>query len=254
MPQAQNTSNASAHAQAILNRTGLVRNGYVRSLRDGSMSLEAFRRTQEQFYFAVEFYPRPMAALVSRIPDAGSRIGILRNLIEEHGDFDAAAFHRSTFRKFLSRIGVDPARLESLRIAPGVRAFNCVLQAACGLEELGVGIGCMGIIELAFASISAEIGRCVVDRSWVLEEDLVHYALHAELDVRHAEDFFMAAEPYWLDPCRRQQVMDGLELGAHAFGRLYADLLDAALTHPTPQASLPTSRLAPSWPGAGLHG
>ena len=99
-------------------------------------------------------------------------------------------------------------------------------RAACVLDELEVGIGCMGIIEHAFAEISAAIGRAVVERGWVSAERLVHYKLHAEIDERHAEEFLAVVEPRWSDPARRYYVEQGLELGAYIFDRLYRDLYD----------------------------
>ncbi len=82
----------------------------------------------------------------------------------------------------------------------------------------------MGIIEYAFAGISAAIGSAVVRRGWVAADQLVHYKLHAEIDERHAEEFFAVVEPHWDDPRRRYLTRQGLELGAHVFDRLYRDL------------------------------
>jgi pyrroloquinoline-quinone synthase len=82
----------------------------------------------------------------------------------------------------------------------------------------------MGIIEYAFADISAIIGKAVVQRGWIRQEDLVHYALHAQIDERHAEEFFAIIEPLWDDPARRYFIEQGLELGAYVFDRLYGDL------------------------------
>ena len=81
----------------------------------------------------------------------------------------------------------------------GACAFNSVLTASCVLDELEVGVACMGIIEYAFAGISAVIGKTVVQRGWVSAERLVHYKLHAEIDERHAEEFFAVIEPAWDD-------------------------------------------------------
>jgi hypothetical protein len=146
-----------------------------RDLVDGAMSLEAFRTTQEQFFFAVSFFPRPMAALVGRLPHPRQRLEILHNLVEEHGEFDESRFHHNTFQQFLRTIGSGPQALEGLRIWPAVHAFNSVLTAACVLDELEIGVACMGIIEYAFADISALIGRAVTERGWVGADKLVHY-------------------------------------------------------------------------------
>ena len=82
----------------------------------------------------------------------------------------------------------------------------------------------MGVIERAFASVSATIGRAVVERGWVPRERLIHYSLHAEIDVRHADEFFAVVEPAWEDEERRYFIDQGLQLGAYTLDRLYRDL------------------------------
>jgi pyrroloquinoline-quinone synthase len=215
-------------ADAILTRCGLWKNPYFETLRDGRMSLEAFRRSQEQFYFAVAFFSRPMAALVARLPDYASRVNILHNVVEEHGDFRLNDSHAKTFEAFLRRLGSGAEDLHNVRPSPAVHAFNSVLFSACMLEALEIGIGCVGIIEYAFAEFSALIGSAIVDRGWIPREEVVHYALHAELDRRHADEFFVLLEPGWDHPEKREGAERGLALGAHAFDRLYRDLLSVA--------------------------
>src|SRR5438552_12611203 len=167
MPQPSRALHVTARANTILKEVDILHNPYLESLCDGSMTLDGFRRSQEQFFFAVTFFPRPMAALVGRIPDPRLRLDILHNLVEEHGEFQEELFHHNTFQRFLRLIGSVPEETEMQPLWPALRAFNSVLTGACVLDELEVGIGCMGIIEHAFAEISAIIGRAVVDRGWV---------------------------------------------------------------------------------------
>ncbi len=221
-------SRVTAQADAIVKQMGLLRNPYFRDLVDGAMSLEAFRATQEQFFFAVSFFPRPMAALLGRLPHPRQRLAILHNLVEEHGEFDESALPSQHVPAVLAHHRERAAALEDCRIGPAVHAFNSVLNAACVLDELEVGVGCMGIIEYAFADISALIGRAVTERGWVGADELVHYKLHAEIDARHAEEFFAVIEKSWDDPARRSFIEQGLELGAYAFDRLYRDLYAVA--------------------------
>jgi pyrroloquinoline-quinone synthase len=87
----------------------------------------------------------------------------------------------------------------------------------------------MGVIEHAFSGISARIGHLVVERGWIAPDALVHYKLHAEIDQRHAEEFFAVIEPKWDAPGRRYFIEQGLDLGAYIFDRLYRDLHAAAM-------------------------
>lgn len=81
----------------------------------------------------------------------------------------------------------------------------------------------MGILERAFADISAFIARTVVERNWLKEENLCHYNLHADLDIQHAEEFFAVIEKSWKNEHRQYFIQQGLELGAYIFDRLYRD-------------------------------
>jgi pyrroloquinoline-quinone synthase len=217
----------TAAADEVLRIVDILHNPYLETLKDGTMTADVFRRTQEQFFLAVTFFPRPMAALVGRIPDPRARLDILHNLVEEHGEFQEQRFHHNTFQDFLRSIGGRVEMLPQMAAWPCLRAFNSVLTSACVLDELEVGVGCMGIIEHAFAGISATIGSAVVQRGWVKRENLVHYALHAEIDSRHAEEFFAVIEPKWDDAARRYFIQQGLELGAYIFDRLYRDMMAA---------------------------
>lgn len=215
----------AAAADTVLQRVGFLKNPYFAALADGSMSLAQFRATQEQFFYAVQYYPRPMAALASRIPDPAQRLDLLHNLVEEHGDFRPDHFHQNTFGQFLATIGGRRPDQAAVPICPAVHAFNSTLSGTCATDEIEVGICCLGVIERAFADVSALIGRAVVRRGWVTESALVHYALHAELDIRHAEEFFAVVEGEMDDQKSRESIRRGLELGAYAFDQLYRGLL-----------------------------
>ncbi len=218
----------TAQADQALAKVGILGNPYFLALKEKTMPLEHFRRTQEQFFHAVTFFSRPMAALVGRIPHPKMRLEILHNLVEEHGEFQEDQIHHNTFQKFLESIGARPFMVEGMPVPTALRAFNSILTCACVLDELEVGVACMGIIEYAFAPISEIIGKAVVSNGWVKPEDLVHYKLHAEIDQRHAEEFFVVIESRWDDLARRYFIQQGLDLGAYAFDRLYRDLFEAS--------------------------
>ncbi|PAW66666.1 MAG: hypothetical protein B9S38_13425 [Verrucomicrobiia bacterium Tous-C4TDCM] len=214
-------------------RRPILENSYFSALKDDSMSRERFVRSQKQFYFAVRFFSRPMAALMARMPDSASRQGLIHNLSEEHGfddegavtGFDPALAHDLTFLAFLRTFGVSGAEMAKDREGPEVRAFNTGLIGACMMERVELAFGCLGVIEFAFADICELIGRKVVERGWIAPDELVHYKLHAQIDKRHAADFFKVVDGAWSrDAAARAAVEDGIVLGLHLFNRLYEDL------------------------------
>lgn len=219
-------------AEELLRNKPILTQSYFTRLQHGRMDLAEFSNTQQQFYFAVRFFSRPIAALVARCPDSTLRMDLVHNLAEEQGDFTPPRAHDRTFLRFLASIGVSSDRMEQASEGAAVRAFNCALIGACQNAEMELAFGCLGIIEHAFADISAFLGRAVVARGWVAKGDLVHYNLHAAIDKRHAEEFFAVVEPAWQsDPRKQAMVRQGLALGRHIFARLYEDLLHEDVLH-----------------------
>jgi pyrroloquinoline-quinone synthase len=208
----------------LLARQPIIAQRYFARLRDGTMDRAAFLRSQRQFFFAVRFFSRPIAALISRLPDSARRIDLVHNLAEEQGDFLPEQAHDRTFAAFLQSLGTWPAEMEREEEGAAVQAFNHALLGVCLGGEVVTAFGCLGVIEYAFAEISALIGRAVVDCGWVADDDLVHYKLHAEIDQRHAAEFFAIIEPDFADPAKRRLITQGLALGHYLFARLYEDL------------------------------
>lgn len=222
-----NKMQATQMADEVLKKTPILQGKFFKTLHSKQMSLKQFQKTQQQFFFAVDYFSRPMAALVARLPEHAQRISILENIMEEHGEMDPAKYHSNTFKQFLKSINTSTVGVKE---SPSVLAFNLDLMGASMSEEPYVAIGAFGIIEYAFADISADIGQAVVDRGWVQQENLVHYSLHAQLDKKHAEEFFAIVEPELNDPVKKAQFQKGLELGAYIFNKLYDDLYEEAQT------------------------
>lgn len=231
--------------EAVLARVPYRENPYFTALHDGSFEREDFIETQIQFYMAVIFFSRPMAAVAARIPSAERRVEVVRNIWEEHGEGHAQLMHGSTFQSFLSSLGVDDTEaIEGRALWPEVRQFNTALSGACVLDEFLVGVSVMGMIEYMFSDISGIIGRGVVAQGWVEETALVHYGLHEKLDIKHAQDFFNVAAPRWNqgDVNDRYIIEQGLHLGAYIFDALYRGLYEARARRLMREARCPHAR------------
>ncbi len=230
----QHFSDQMGAVSRLADQAAILDNEYFTALSQDAMSRAAFCETQKQFFFAVGFFSRPMAALMARIPDSGARAALIQNLADEHGfedqggqpaAFDPQLAHDRTFLRFLGTLGVTPHEMGSTCERSPVRAFNAALMGACVAEPIEVAFGCLGVIEYVFADISALIGQVVVERGWVSSEQLVHYKLHAEIDKHHAAEFFQSTAAAWTGGgVGRANVESGVELGLYLFNRLYLDL------------------------------
>ena len=144
----------------ILEETNHPANPYLIGLADGSFAKDDFVETQIQFFYAVTFFNRPMAAVAAKIPSTRLRKAILRNVWEEHGEGEEDEEHESTFLSFLERLnGVSKEEVLHRQLWPELRMFNTTLTGACVVDEYLVSVGVLGMIERMFADISARIGN-----------------------------------------------------------------------------------------------
>ena len=209
--------------ERILAETNHATNPYFVALEEGRFERADFVETQIQFYFAVTFFSRPMAAVAAKIPRAVERVEVLRNVWEEHGEGAAHLAHGSTFLQLLERLGgLGQQEIQLCSLWPELRLFNTTLTGACVMDEYLVGVGVLGMIERMFSDISGLLGRGIVAHGWLERDQLIHYDLHEDLDVKHSDDFFAVLRPVWAqDDDERYYIEQGLRLGACVFNTLY---------------------------------
>ena len=212
--------------ERILADTNYEKNPYFVNLREKTFDKNDFIETQIQFFYAVIFFSRPMAALAAKIPTPELRLEVLRNAWEEHGSGSLTQAHGKTFLEFLRRIGNVTEEAVYLRgLWADVRIFNTTLSGVSVLDDFIIAVGALGIIERMFSDISAWIGQGVVENGWLTEDEMIHYALHQELDIKHSEDFFKILEsPFNKSAENRYLIEQGLRLGATLFNNLYLGL------------------------------
>lgn len=232
--------------QEVLDDTKYAENPYFKNLENGQFEKSDFVETQIQFYFAVVFFSRPMAALAAKIPSPELRIEVLRNVWEEHGEGQLSQGHGNTFLEFLTRLDdVSPEQVRLRGLWPEVRIFNTTLVGASVLDDYLVSVGTLGIIERMFADISAWIGKGIVKRQWITEKNMIHYKLHQKLDIKHSDDFFkILHESFSHSAENRYHIEQGLRLGATLFNDLYTGLWRSRQRRWVLTAPFPPSRTA----------
>lgn len=232
--------------EKVLAETDYFNNPYFVNLREKTFEKKDFVETQAQFFYAVIFFSRPMAALAAKIPTPELRLEVLRNVWEEHGEGTLAHGHGTTFLEFLKRLDHFSEEEVYLRgLWPDVRIFNTTLSGVSVLDDFIIAVGVLGIIERMFSEISAWIGQGVIENEWLTENEMIHYKLHQELDIKHSEDFFRILElPFQKSAENRYLIEQGLRLGATLFNNLYAGLWARRKTRWILEAPFITSQAA----------
>lgn len=196
---------------------------YVRQVLDGSLSREDFVRSQIQFLFAVEPYAGCLSMLAARCESPEARRVLEQNVRDEHGGEDPSAAHGQTFRALLGKLGVSSAQIDATAKWACVEVFNAGVREACTTASESSGIATIAAIEDMFTDISAALGQGIVARGWLAREQVVHYAVHEQLDRIHADALYALLNPS--DEVNAREIEQGLARGVSLMLDLYADLL-----------------------------
>jgi pyrroloquinoline quinone (PQQ) biosynthesis protein C len=140
----------------------------------------------QEFYHLCREFPLFLAAAISHVQDDESRLLLVSNLYEEHGNLDIERLHPALFRQFIRSMGLEPAVIEKVTEgSPGVEAAQTVtmicregpaIRALATLYaiELWFGPACDMVLEgLRPLALSSEATRFFVVHSGA---DIVHSA------------------------------------------------------------------------------
>lgn len=200
----------------------LFKTPYFLSLTDGSMSKREFIKSQKAFHLAVSYFSKPMLILASRIHSSHTRLQIIENIYEEHGEMNENEFHENTFQEWLHRLEPDHKDAEEIPNNLPSSAFNAALTGTCFSDSVEKGACCLGVIEFMFFHISKFIADAVVYRGWLSKDQLIHYNLHADLDMKHSKDLLEVVDK--LPVHHINDCLEGVKFGSFIFCRLYEDL------------------------------
>jgi len=209
------------HAIANIN---LGEHAFFRSLLNGELKKEAFIETQKDFSFMVQYFNRPMALVAANIPNPLTRQAIIGNLWEEHGNGDPSKIHGKTILTLIERLGGKAPDVVNDAIPTNAELFNISLQGISAHEDYRVSASVFGGIERTFADVSELICQAITRHGWLEKENIIHYGLHKEIDVQHAEDFFKVVETDWeKDQQSKEMIKRGVNLGINLFTNVYSD-------------------------------
>lgn len=193
------------------------------ALNKGEISKDEFLETQLEFSHLVKYFNRPMALVVANIPDDIKRMAIVDNLWEEHGQGVPEKIHGRTIRTLIERLGGDLSEIDDSNLTTNIKIFNQALRGVAAFESYQFATAVFGGIERSFVDISTQICNGIVNNGWLPLERVTHYALHKEIDIKHAEDFLIVSNDEWDKESQQKAIKSGIEFGANLFLNVYTN-------------------------------
>ena len=190
----------------------------------------SFAQSQIPFRYAVEGFSCALAATVAKIPQLERRVRLADNVAEEHGLIGDKVPHKYTISEFLHALGIEESELD-VPCPAGVHAFNQSIRNFCLSNSPEADAALLGIIEYVFITISNVVATHIVSAGWASKGSQRHYEFHEELDIEHSQVLFDLSDEYWPHLWKREEICQGLILGAHYFWELYNSLYYNKVKH-----------------------
>ncbi len=140
----------------------------------------------QEFYHLCREFPLFLAAAISHIQDDESRLLLVSNLYEEHGNLDIERLHPALFRQFIRSMGLEPAIVEKVTEgSPGVEAAQ-TMTTICRQGPAIRALATLYAIELWFAPACDMVLEGL--RPLALSSEAIKFfVVHSGADVIHSE-------------------------------------------------------------------
>lgn len=218
-------------ATALVKREELDRRVLAHAIPN-SEAMQRFARGEVQIGTAValarEYYPVCLefplflSAAISHVRDERTRVLLVGNLYEEHGDLDPARTHPALFRQYVRALGLEPDALATpLKDSPGARVverFSTVCREGPDYRALAMLYAFETLFSPACAMVASGLRPLPLAPGATLFFDV-----HAVGDVAHAEQLRLAL----FEACGAEEEWRVAVDTASEAGRLLYHLFDS---------------------------
>ena len=120
----------------------------------------------QEFYHLCREFPLFLAAAISHVEDDESRMLLVSNLYEEHGNLEMERLHPALFRQFIRSMGLEPAVIEKVTEgSPGLEVAQAI-TAVCRQGPAVRALGTLYAIELWFSPACRVSLQTMLDFCW----------------------------------------------------------------------------------------
>ena len=194
----------------------------MRGFASGQIRPSATVELARQYYPVCIEFPLFLAAAISHVREERSRLLLVANLYEEHGNLDPTRTHPTLFRKYIHALGLRPQALakagEGSIGARVCERFSTVCREGPDYRAVAMLYAFETLFSPACAMVASGLRRLPLP-----EEAVVFFDVHAETDLTHAEQLRASL----VEACRSEHDWSvAIETAAEA-GRLLHALFDS---------------------------
>jgi len=175
------------------------------------------------------YFPRFLAAAAANIPDDATRLPIIKNLWEEHGEGQLATSHRVLFEQFAAAVGITTTKPTLSDALFSTQQCVQTLLNICKNKHFLVALGALGPgTEFFTAQEYQIIAKGLAQYECFNKKNLQFWTIHINADEMHYSEMLAAIEPWLATNYVHQQYVKEGAIQALKLECLFWDGLEAA--------------------------
>jgi pyrroloquinoline-quinone synthase len=175
----------------------ILEHPFLDRLAGSELSKEQLKFFTMQYGVYCSFFPRFLAAAAANVPDDRTRMPIMENLWEEHGEGQIEHSHRVLYEQFAAAQGISAADLYDASPLPNTRACVENLLDLCEEGHFLESLGALGPgTEFFTTEEYLKILNGLRQYDQFTENDLAFWVVHTALDEEHYSEMIDALRPW----------------------------------------------------------
>ena len=204
----------------------ILNHAFLNRIKDGWLNKSQLHYFVGQYGIYCRYFPRFLAAAAANIPDDQTRMAIVENLWEEHGEGVLAKSHRILYNNFAKAVGFTIEELEA--VTPLATTEICIenLLDMCRNQHFLVGLGAMGPGTEYFTNDEYRIIEGgMKSYKFLSAEDVEFWTVHISLDEHHYSDMIDSVRK-WADTDENKELIRKGALKALALEHIFWEGLE----------------------------
>jgi pyrroloquinoline-quinone synthase len=204
---------------------GIIGHPLMGKIAGGDLSVPQMRMFALEYGMYCQVFPRCLAAVAANVTDDATRLPLIRNLWEEHGEGVLARSHRERYAFFLAACGVSGAEWRAhVPQACTVQYVNEVFSL-CRDGHFLEGLGALGPGTESYTAEEYSVLYAGLRRyPWFRDGDLEFFRIHMEVDQSHASSILDVLRMWAQSDENVALIRRGAERAVHLEGRFWTEL------------------------------
>lgn len=186
----------------------ILHHPFLNRIKDGWLNEKQLKYFVGQYGIYCRYFPRFLSAAAANVPDDPTRMALVENLWEEHGEGVLAKSHRILYNNFALAAGFESVN-ELENVSALATTEICVenMMDLCRDKHFLVGLGALGPGTEYFTNDEYRIIESGMKTyRFLSDDDIEFWTVHISLDEHHYSDMIDAIRP-WADSDENQLLL-----------------------------------------------